>query len=336
MTTGDASNPSALDVAPKRSLGRRLLNVPEVGVLGAVIVAFIVFYIFEPSIVDAGTLQRMAQQGTFIGLAAFGMSFLMIAGEIDLSSGATAGLTAVVAGMLLANNGWPEWTAYPAGIVAALLVGLINSFVTLKIGMPSFFATLAMNFTITGLLIYLLRGNWIYQEGRIPLLEKFAHTGPVAGVPWMFVVYVVAVIVGDVAMRTTRLGPLLTAVGGNRRAAAIVGIPVKRVKAICFVFVSLCCAVAGLFVMGYGKTTDPGIGEGWLLWVIAIVIIGGGSLRGGVGSIIGGFLGVVLVEVIRMGLTAAGVKTNAQGIVVGTILIGAAALDAVRRRSIRY
>lgn len=137
-------------------------------------------------------------------------------------------------------------------------------------------------------------------------------------------------------MRTTQLGPMLSAVGGNRRAAEIVGINVKRVKTLCFVFVSLCCGVAGLFVMGYGKTTDPGIGEGWLLWVVAIAIIGGGSLRGGVGSIIGGLLGTALIEVIRMGLTAAHVKTNAQGIVVGAILIGAAALDAARRRAIRY
>jgi ribose transport system permease protein len=336
METSATSRPIVPDAFPKRSLGRRLLDVPEIGALGAVIVFFIVFYIFNKSIADAGTIQRMAQQGTFIGLASLGMSFLMVAGEIDLSSGATAGLAAVTAGLLLARLGWPEWACYPAGIAAALLIGLINSFITLKIGMPSFFATLATSFSIAGLLIWLLNGNWIYQEGKIPLLEKFAHTGPVPGIPWMFVIYLAAVIICDVIMRTTRLGPMLSAVGGNRRAAEIVGINVKRVKTLCFVFVSLCCGVAGLFVMGYGKTTDPGIGEGWLLWVVAIAIIGGGSLRGGVGSIIGGLLGTALIEVIRMGLTAAHVKTNAQGIVVGAILIGAAALDAARRRAIRY
>jgi ribose transport system permease protein len=336
MATSIATKLAASDTMPKQSLGRRLLNIPEIGALGAVIVFFIGFYIFDKSIVDAGTLQRMAQQGTFIGLASLGMSFLMMAGEIDLSSGATAGLAAVTSGLLLARAGWPEWACYPAGIAAALLVGLINSFITLKIGMPSFFATLATNFSIVGLLIWLLNGNWIYQEGKIPFLEKVAHTGPVTGIPWMFVIYLVAVIISDVIVRTTRLGPILSAVGGNRRAAEIVGINVKRVKTLCFVFVSLCCGVAGLFVMGYGKTTDQGIGEGWLLWVIAIAIIGGGSLRGGVGSIIGGLLGTALVEVIRMGLTAAQVKTNAQGIVVGAILIGAAALDAARRRAIQY
>jgi ribose transport system permease protein len=335
MTTDEAGGQAA-QIAPKRSLGRILLSVPEIGVLGAVIVAFVVFYIADKSIADPKTLQIMAQQGTFIGLAAFGMIFLMIAGEIDLSSGAIAGLAAVVAGMLIALAGWPQVPAYLAGILAALLAGSINAFVTLRIGMPSFFATLAMSFTITGLLIWLLNGSYIYMEKSIPFLDKIAHVGPAEGYPWAFVVYVLLVIVGDVAMRTTRLGPILTGVGGNRRAAEIVGIHVKRVKALCFLFVSLCCAVAGLAVMGYGNTTSATIGEGWLLWVIAIVIIGGGSLRGGVGSVAGVFLGTVLVEVIRTGLQSAGVKTNAQGIVVGVVLIGAAALDAARRRAIRY
>ena len=223
MTTDEAGGQAA-QIAPKRSLGRILLSVPEVGVLGAVIVAFVVFYIADKSIAAPKTLQIMAQQGTFIGLAAFGMIFLMIAGEIDLSSGAVAGLAAVIAGMLIALAGWSQMPAYLAGILTALLVGSINAFVTLRIGMPSFFATLAMSFTITGLLIWLLNGTFIYMEKSIPFLEKVSHVGPAEGYPWVFIFYLGAVIVGDIAMRTTRLGPILTAVGGNRRAAEIVGI----------------------------------------------------------------------------------------------------------------
>ena len=122
MTTDEAGRQAA-QMAPKRSLGRKLLTIPEVGVLSAVIVAFVIFYIADKSIADPKTLQIMAQQGTFIGLAAFGMIFLMIAGEIDLSSGAVAGLAAVIAGMLVANAGWPQWAAYLVGILAALAGG---------------------------------------------------------------------------------------------------------------------------------------------------------------------------------------------------------------------
>jgi ribose/xylose/arabinose/galactoside ABC-type transport system permease subunit len=94
--------------------------------------------------------------------------------------------------------------------------------------------------------------------------------------------------------------------------------------------------MAGLLVMGYAGTADAAIGDGWLLWVVAIAIIGGGSLRGGVGSIIGALLGTILIQIIRMGLANARVQTNAQGIVIGAILLGAAVLDVMRRRSAQY
>lgn len=319
----------------KQPFYKRLLGVPEIGVLSAVILFFLAFYLADASIIQRSTLQTLAQQGTFIGLASFAMSFLMMTGEIDLSSGATAGLAAVVTGMLLEFLGWSEGASYLAAIGAALTVGLLNSFITLWIGMPSFFATLATNFSVAGLLVWLLNGKFIYLEGKIPLMEQLASSGPL-GFPWMFCIYVLLVILGDWVMRTTKLGPILSAVGNNRRAAQIVGINVKLVKTCCFLFVSLICGLAGLFVMGYGKTADPGIGDGWLLWVVAISIIGGGSLQGGVGSIIGSFLGTLLISIIRIGLTAAHVKTNAQGIVVGVILIGAVTLDAYRRKAIKY
>lgn len=320
----------------KPPLYRRVLNISEIGVLVAVIVFFVAFTMANSSMAAPKNLALMALQGSFLGLAAFGMSFLMIAGEIDLSSGATAGLAAAVAGLLLANGGWPEWASYAAALVVAMCVGLINSFVVLKIRMPSFFATLGSSFIVWGLAIWLLKGQWIYVGEIIPQLKGVLSPSPIFGLSYVFLALLAAYMIGDLLMRTSRLGSIISAVGANRRAASIVGINVTLVKTLCFVFVSLCCGMAGLLVIGYGGTTDASIGEGWLLWVIAIVIIGGGSLRGGVGSIIGVLLGTILIQVIRIGMANAGVQTNAQGIVVGAILIGAAAIDALRRRVIQY
>jgi len=162
------------------------------------------------------------------------------------------------------------------------------------------------------------------------------NPSPLFALPWIFIALLMAYLVGDFLMRTSRLGPTLMAVGGNRRAAEIVGINVPLVKTLCFVFVSVCCGLAGVLVMAYSGTTDASIGDGWLLWVIAIAIIGGGSLQGGTGSIIGAFFGTVLIQIIRMGLLNANVQTNAQGIVIGVILIVAASLDVLRRKSIQY
>jgi len=324
------------ELAYRPSLVKRVLSIQEIGVLVAVAVFFGGFVLASKSMAEHANLARMALQGSMIGICAFGMSFLMIAGEIDLSSGATAGLAAAVAGLLRYNQGWPEWACYGAALAAAMMVGLLNSFVVLKIRMSSFFATLASSFVANGVAIWLLKGAWLYIGDSIPALTKTLSPSPFFELPWVFVGLAALFIIGDLLMRTSRLGPVLTAVGGNRLAAEIVGINVPLVKTLCFVFVSLCCGIGGLLVVGYTGTTDKAIGDGWLLWVVAIAIIGGGSLRGGVGSIIGALLGTALIQVIRMGLANARVQTNAQGIVVGAILIGAAALDVIRRKSIQY
>ena len=315
---------------------KRLFAVSELSVLAAVVLFFIIFTVANKSMADPENLGRMAFQGTFLGLAAFAMSFLMIAGEIDLSSGGTAALSAAVAGVLIMNAGWSELAGYGAALLAAVLVGLLNAFIVLKIRMPSFFATLGTSFLVSGLAIWILKGAWIYVAEDIPLLMKTLSNSPLLALPWVVVLLLAGYVVGDLLMRTSRLGPTLRAVGGNRRAAQIVGINVTLVKTLCFVFVSVCCGLAGILVMAYSGTTDSQIGNGWLLWVLAIVIIGGGSLQGGTGSIIGVLFGTALIQIIRMGLLNANVQTNAQGIVIGVVLLGAASLDALRRKSAQY
>jgi ribose transport system permease protein len=317
-------------------LSKMFLNIPELGVALAVVVFFIGFVMVDKRTLEVGNLQLMATEGSMVGLAAFGMSFLMMAGEIDLSAGATAGLCAVIAGMLRANLGWPELACYAAVVGVGALVGFMNSLVVLRLRMPAFFATLGASFLLSGLSTWLLKGTWIYLMDQIPLLLSVLSPSPVFGLPWLFIILLPAYIIGDLLIRFTVLGPILTAVGGNRQAAGIVGINVPLVKTLGFMFVGVCAALAGLAVVGYTGTTDPSIGDGWLLWIIAIAIIGGGSLRGGVGSIIGALLGTVLVEIIRTGLFNANVKTNAQGIVIGAVLVGAAILDAFRRKSAQY
>jgi ribose transport system permease protein len=315
---------------------KRLLAYQEIAVIAACALFFIIFTVANPAMAERENLLRMALQGSFLALATLPLSFLMIAGEIDLSSGSTGALAAAVAGVLIATMGWGEPAAYAAALLAALCVGALNAFIVLKIKMPSFFATIGTSFLVSGLAIWILKGTWLYLGEMIPMLQTIVAPSPLFGLPWIFVGVLALYIVGDLLMRTSKIGPTLTAVGGNRRAAEIVGINVPLTKAILFLFVSLCCGAAGIMVMAYASTTDASIGQGWMLWLIATVIIGGGSLRGGVGSVIGAFFGVVLVQIIRMGLLFADVQTNAQGIVIGAVLIGAAALDVIRRKSIQY
>lgn len=322
--------------AYRAPLYKQLLNIPEIGVALAVVVFFAAFVIADKSMAEGENLQRMALQGSQVGLAAFGMSFLMIVGEIDLSAGGTAALAAAVFGLLRANLGWSELACVAGASTVAALVGLLNSFVVLKVKMPSFFATLGASFLTTGLATWLLQGKWIYIGEMIPVMANLVKPSPVLDLPWIFVMLLPAYILGDLLIRFSKLGPILTATGGNRQAAEIVGINVPLVKTLCFVFVSVCAGMAGIVTGIYGGTTDATIGSDWMLWIIAIAIIGGGSLRGGVGSIVGALLGTALVTTIRLGMANALVYSNAQGIVIGAVLIGAATLDVMRRKSAQY
>lgn len=127
-----------------------------------------------------------------------------------------------------------------------MCVGLINSFVVLKIRMPSFFATLGSSFIVWGLAIWLLKGQWIYVGEIIPQLKGVLSPSPIFGLSYVFLALLAAYMIGDLLMRTSRLGSIISAVGANRHAASIVGINVTLVKTLCFVFVSLCCGMAGL------------------------------------------------------------------------------------------
>jgi len=275
-------------------------------------------------------------QVSYIGFAAFGMSYLMLAGEIDLSTGAVAALAASVAAALITDLKQPEWVGLCGALLAAVLAGLLNSLVVLKIGVPSFFGTLGTYFVILGTMQSILKGRWILVEGKVPFLSSLASKSPFWGLPWIFIIFVTSVLIGDFLIRRSRLGAMLSATGGNRRASEISGINTTRVKMLCFVFVSVCAAIAGLFVMNAGISADAEIGDGWQLWVIAIAVIGGSSFSGGLGSVFGGFLGALLIQVIKLGLGAAQIKTNAQGIVIGAILIVSAILDVVRRKIKQY
>ncbi|MBX3062989.1 MAG: ABC transporter permease [Anaerolineae bacterium] len=318
-----------------QGLGRLFVSTPELGVTVAIIIFFSMFTALDKSMATPDGIVLLFTQVVYMGVAAFGMSHLMLAGEIDLSTGSVAGLAAAVSAVVIVNMGMPEWVGIAAALLAAVLVGLLNSLVVLKIGVPSFFGTLGTHFFVLGVTQAILKGEWIFIEDKIPFLTGLASPSPLFNLPWMFIVYVLAVLAAEFLIRRSKVGAILSATGGNRRAADVAGINTTMVKTACFVLVAVCSAIGGLLVMKAGTAADQQIGDGWQLWVIAIAVIGGSSFSGGLGSIIGGFLGAILIQIIKLGLGAAQIKTNAQGVVIGAILIASAILDVIRRR-IKY
>jgi len=253
----------------------------------------------------------------------------MLTGEIDFSAGAAASFAFVVYSALGAAS-WSVAARLLMALLAAATVGWFNSFLVLDIGLPSFVATLSTYIIVTALGPFVPGAGYSNQS----LFAGLGASSPLLGLPWAFVVLLATVAVGEVLIRRTRLGPLLWATGASPRAAEVAGINTNGVKTFAFMLCSVCAAIGG-FAIFATVNIAPSPGEDWQVWVPAIAIIGGASLRGGAGSLLGALLGTLLLLIIRTGLGAANLGNNAQGVVVGGILVAAIVVDSLRRKAKR-
>ncbi len=313
---------------PEPSALRRLRDVQEVGVLVPLVVFALIFYTFNDRFLSVISITTMLRALAFVGIIAVGQTLLMLAGEFDLSVGSVAALAAVVSAWLMHFGNWSVLPALVAGLLVGAMTGLVNGFFAVKLGLPALIVTLGMLYIARGLVFVVSHGVPIY-----PLPEAVGTFGQmdVLGTSWAFVTFVVLVLVADFAMRQTIYGSMIFATGGNTRAARVAGIDTDKVKMVCFVLVGMLSAVAGVMAMGFIGDGDPQIGLGWELDVIAAVVIGGVSLFGGVGSVAGTALGVLIMQVVRNGLVFTGVDINWTNVAVGSILIAAVAADLLRR-----
>ncbi len=309
---------------------RGVLNIPEMGVIVPLIVFVLIFAYLNPAMLSRVNMTVILRTIAFTGVVAVGMSFLIISGEIDLSVGSVAGLGAIIFGWTMKNAGWP----IPAAIVASLTIGavcgLINGLLTVKVGLSSFISTLSMMFMARGVNYIITSAYPIYP---LPSeIGKFGLATPL-GASWGFWIFVALVVIGDFVLRQTTFGGMVKATGGNKVAARIAGIRTDWVKIYCFVLTGMLAAAGGMLVVARIKTAEPQTGIGWELDVIASVVMGGVSFFGGVGTIMGTFLGSLLMQVVRTGLVVVRVNAMWQNTAVGLLLIAAVVADKLRREA---
>jgi len=330
MEVSKANPDRAVSIA---TLFRKLLNIPELGIFVSLLLFALIFNALNPAMLSGANLAVMLRTISYVGIIAVGQALLMIAGEIDLSVGAVTGFCAVFSAWLMAEKGWPVPAGVLAGLLAGALIGLVNGLITVKVGLPAFIVTLGMLFTARGANYVISKGTYIY--GLPDSFGEFGTATPL-GLSWAFVIFIVLVILGDFVLRWTIFGSMITATGGNKQAAKIAGINTDWVKISCFMFVSSLAAISGMLVTANLKSADYVTGFGWELAVIAGVVIGGVSLFGGVGTVLGAFLGTLLMQEVRSGLVIVGVNINWQNVAVGVILAAAGSIDLLRRRTKKY
>lgn len=279
---------------------------------------FVFFSIFlhDKGFLQAGNLMNIARQTAMISIMAVGMTFVLSAAEIDLSFGAVVALSAVTVALLLPYG---MIVAVPAALLVGAVCGLINGLFVSKVGIPSFLVTLGMTGIITGIT------RWVTDLQTIPVdNETFAFifgSGDIGPISVLFIWMMVIAAGGHVLLRKTSFGKEVLASGGNKISAMYSGINVNRVKLYVLVLNSSLAALAGILYAGRLQSARYTLGESDLMMVIAAVIIGGTSLFGGKGTVIGALIGALIMGMVNNGLVLMGLNVDQQLILRGIIII---------------
>lgn len=313
-----------------RTISAKLLVVPELGVIVALIIAAGVFQSFNSVFLSKDVIASIIQAVTFVAIIAVGQVFLLIAGVFDLSVGAVAGLAAVTSGKLMTSLGWSVPLALLGGVLLGCVLGAINGYMVTRGGVPAFIQTLGMLFVAQGLNQVVSGGTPIYPLPDV--MTKIGESHFFFTLGWNALISAIICIAGDFTIRKTTIGRNLYVIGGNIEVAKIVGINVRRYQMRSFMLAGMLSAVSGELVMASLSSGSPSIGSGWELSVIAGTVVGGVSLFGGVGTVAGAILGVLLIQSVQSGLVTSGLSANLQNVAVGMILVAAVFFDVSRRK----
>ncbi|KQU93519.1 sugar ABC transporter permease [Devosia sp. Root413D1] len=334
MTT-DTSLKDAIDQQTHRGFLAWLISRQIFWILLAVIIAIIAMMLLTKTFATPQNLFNVTRNFAFVGIVGLGMTAVIITGGIDLSVGATVLISAMTTTIIM-HAGLPITLAIPASIAASLLVGLINGVLIAIVGMPAFVVTLGMMSIARSIGMVMSNNALIYEFGPDQaILFSIGGGSVVVGglpIPNPLIVMVLLALITGFALRWTRWGRHLYAIGGNEKAAVLTGVPVKAVKISVYMFVAFCAGLTGFLQTGWLGSVTTGFGTGLELTVIAATVIGGASLAGGTGTALGAVVGAALIEIIRNSLTLLGISTFWQGTFVGSFIILAVASNLLRNK----
>jgi ribose transport system permease protein len=281
----------------------------------------------DKGFLDPNNLLNIVRQTAMIAIMAVGMTLVLSAGEIDLSIGSVAGLASVTTALALAKFGLIGGVF--CGVLTGIVVGMINGLLTTRVGIPSFLVTLAMMGIAKG------TAMWISATAAVPILNKTYYSifgsGNLGPVPGLLIWALLAAVIGHVALRKTTFGRKVLATGGSETAARFTGIKTHNIKMQVLVISSVMAALAGMLYAGRLRSGRFQLGEGDELSVIAAAVLGGTSLFGGFGSVVGSIMGALMIGLINNGLILMGLEFSQQLIARGVIIILAVTVARSRK-----
>ena len=294
-----------------------------------VIVVFMIAMSFaSPYYLTWRNLEAVIMGLTVNGIVSIGMVILLISGGLDLSVGSTLAFSGVITALLL-THGAPVFLAVLAGIAIAALIGLINGALISFLSLNPFITTLGMMMAVRGLVLVVAKGRAIIN---LPKTFLILGQGRFLGLQIPVYILLVLLVAGDILLRNSRFFRQIYYVGGNESSAVLNGINVKKVKIFCYVVVAGLAGFAGILLTARFGSASVTVGQGVEMSVITASIIGGASLNGGEGSVLGAILGAIFMGILSNSLNLLGVDVYWQNLITGCTLVLAIVLDQLNEK----
>jgi ribose transport system permease protein len=303
---------------------KRLAESRESSLLLVVIIVGTIFSLGSANFFSVENILNICKQVTLVTMVAAGQTFIITSGGIDLSVGSSLGLSSVIMSWLI-YHGQSLYTAIPAGVLTGVVFGFFNGFFITRLRLPPFIVTLGMTSVGRGLLLIITRGYSITIDS--PFIMSLGNDR-IAGIPIMALFMPVVVVIAALLLNHTIFGSHVKSTGGNELATRLCGINVDRVKVKIYTLAGFFCGIAGVIMTGRLNGGNPNAGLNFDMDTIAAVVIGGTSMQGGSGTIVGSMLGAILMGTIRNGLVLLNVNMYWTTVTTGAIIIIVCAIDS--------
>ena len=296
----------------------------------SLIILFVALSIASPHFLTNTNLSSVVRQTAVINIMALGMTLVIIAGGIDLSVGAILAMGGLI-GTMAMERGYPVLAGVAIGVLTGLFWGFVNGLLTTRLRIAPFIVTLGTLGIVRGLALIISNGLPVH---KIPPAFSYLGEGTLLGVPFVLWLLVICAAITHVVLEHTRMGRYAFAIGSNPDAALYAGIPVAFHTTAVYAICGMLTGLAGMIEASRLMTGQPTAGQGYELQVIAAVVIGGGSLRGGEGSVIGTLIGAFIMGLLSNGSDLLGISPYLQQAIIGAVIILAVTVDELRKRKL--
>lgn len=307
-----------------RNLKKLFSNKETVVFLIIVVLSFLLSNI-SPHFFTTGNITTLLLGMSAEGIIVIGMTMVLVLGGIDLSVGSIMCLTCMLTAYL-GDFGINVWVAALISLSIGVLCGLINGIFIAKIGLSAFITTLAMQGLAGGLTLLITEGRSLSMS-NVPAFFSFFGSGKIGGLPVLVIIFLVLMVLGDILLRYSEPLRRVFYIGSNEKTAMLSGINVVKSKITVYMTSAFLASLAGILTFARFNSSTPTIGKGVELVAISAAVIGGASMNGGIGTVFGATLGLILLKLVSNGLILLNVSVYGQGFISGLILISAVTID---------